>query len=134
MLSVGSTAGDDPGTSSSMVDQSFLSMLGFAEMPPRTKPQAEKIRVETIYDAGFFPEYLRKQFLQLLAARGNPEEPGLQFDYAMMYDIYDRNYRKMFRDLVNGEYDQTWDAFVEAWHNRDEDRDHLIFTEEELAQ
>ncbi|CAK9041811.1 unnamed protein product, partial [Durusdinium trenchii] len=91
-------------------------------------PAIEKIRVERIYEAGFFPEYLCKQFLQLLAAKHNPEEPGLQFDYALMYDIYDRNYHKMFRDLVNGEYDQTWDAIVEAWHNRDEDRDHLIFT------
>ena len=75
-----------------------------------------------------------KQFLQLLAAKRNPDEPGLQFDYALMYDIYDRNYHKMFRDLVNGEYDQTWDAIVEAWHNRDEERDHLIFTATELEE
>ena len=54
-------------------------------------PQIEKIRVERIYEAGFFPEYLSKQFLQLLAAKHNPNEPGLQFDYALMYDIYDKN-------------------------------------------
>ena len=90
--------------------------------------------LSAVIEAGFFPEYLCKQFLQLLAAKHNPDEPGLQFDYALMYDIYDRNYHKMFRDLVNGEYDQTWDAIVEAWHNRDEERDHLIYTEEELGQ